>query len=253
MHFFWLWGLRTNWVTARSAVSNSQEQRCKEEEFACEQAEFATRIFLSLWSLHVFIVNLAFVWGILCWYSPAFLPSSRKASKQNTSFTELLLPVSSAEAEPLCLILKMPSKIQGKLLSSLCILAGHLQACSLPGTSAQGEMEMLTWQIPASAQEKLDTKAWVLLVSKQKRRLLANHPLGQLFQKKISRENPVWLLLEFFGLAPMAAPKLGTVENWPLGYAGPCPRASHSSGSISKSSRKTMGGTRGGSWSYRLL
>lgn len=206
MHFFWLWGLRTNWVTARSAVSNSQEQRCKEEEFASEQAEFATRIFLSPWSLHVFIVNLAFVWGILCWYSPAFLPSSRKASKQNTSFTELLLLVSSAEAEPLCLILKMPSKIQGKQLSSLCILAGHLQACSLPGTSARGEMEMLTWQIPASAQEELDTKAWVLLGSKKKRRLLANHPLGQLFQKRLAGKIQSDFFWSFLDLLPQLLP-----------------------------------------------
>lgn len=124
------------------------------KKFICKQATFVIRIFLPPWSLHVFIVKLAFVCGILCCYSPAFLPSSRKASKQNTSFTELLLPSSSAEVKLLWLTLKMPSKIQGKLLSSLCILAGNRQACSLPGISARWEMEMLTWQIPVSAQEE---------------------------------------------------------------------------------------------------
>lgn len=73
-----LWGLRTLWVTPRSAGGTSQEQR-------------GSRRTLS-WRQHL-------AWGYSC---PRESPG--------VSFTELLLPSSSAKAQQLCLARKIQQK-----------------------------------------------------------------------------------------------------------------------------------------------
>lgn len=153
------------------------------------------------------------------------LPSLwQKSIKKNYLLHRAVIVRLLNRGRPLCLTLKMSSKIQRKLLSSLCILAGRPQACSLPGISARGEMEMLTWQIPVAAQKEHWPKSpghpWL----QRKKQAISKPHSGTAVLKKISRENPVWLLWAFFGFAPWLPP------SWAPWRTGPWATQGHALG-----------------------
>lgn len=134
-------------------------------------------------------------WGYFCPIgSPGF------------SFTELLLPSSSAQAEQLCLAWKIHQKSRENSSAHCASKQDTLKPAALltPHTRRNGEAHLTDTNPRAGG-------SWVIL---DPRKVQANgiSPSGTAVWQNISRGNTIYLLLGFFGL--------GTMENWPFVCAG---------------------------------